>query len=450
MPTNIFNNKRLLNLIKNGKDNEIKKILDSLPHPADISDILNKISEKDAIYVYNILEKEKSAQVFNELEDEELKKGILKNLTSKDIAEHILEELDSDDATDIVAELPDKQKTEVIQSIKDTSHAKDIVELLRYEENTAGALMAKEYIAVNQNRNVFSCIREMRRQAEEVKDVLKVFVVDNDHKLKGFLSLKKLLTTSTKTTIKELYNKKKIVVKVDDKAEEVASIMKKYDLFVVPVVDALDRLVGIISIDDIVDFITEEAEKDYQLASGLSYEVETKYGIFQSLKARIPWLFIGLVGGFFSGQIIRYFELIIEKNIYLVWFIPLIAAMGGNVGIQSSAVVIQGLANKTIEKKILYRLLKEGGVSILNGFLLSGIIILIGYIFGINLGISFTVSLALIIVMLNASIIGSFIPLMLNKLKINPAIATGPFITTTNDILGVLIYFLITKSILGL
>jgi magnesium transporter len=290
----------------------------------------------------------------------------------------------------------------------------------------------------------------MRQQAEHVTRVHSIYVVDDDDRLKGRLSLKDLLTTSTKTPISDVYIKKVDYVKVDTKDVEVARIMQKYDLEAIPVVDEMGRLVGRITIDDILDVIKEEADKDYQLAAGISQDVEADDSILQLTRARLPWLVLALFGGFISVRVLGLFEPAMKIHPELFFFTPLIAAMGGNVGVQSSAIIVQGLANNAITGSIVERLLKELSLSLLNGIILASILFLGSYfLLNFEAHIGVTVTVALISVIVIASLNGTFIPIILNKYGIDPALATGPFITTSNDILGILIYFSIAKMILG-
>jgi len=322
--------------------------------------------------------------------------------------------------------------------------------LLRYDEDTAGGLMAKELVKVNENWNVLTCVKEMRQQAENVSRVHSIYVVDDEERLKGRLSLKDLLTTSTKTPISEVYIKKVDYVKVDTKDVEVARIMQKYDLEAIPVIDELGRLVGRITIDDIVDVIKEEADKDYQLAAGISQDVEADDSILELTRARLPWLVLALLGGFISVRVLGLFDGAMDKHPELFFFTPLIAAMAGNVGVQSSAIIVQGLANNTLSGSLWSRLLKEVSLSLLNGLIL-GVILLIGshFLLNVNFMLGITVTVALLSVIVTASVLGTFIPMTLNRYGIDPALATGPFITTSNDICGILIYFSIAKMILG-
>ena len=435
-------------LISENKSQELLLLLEDI-HFADIAEIMEELDDYGASYIFNTLDSEKTAEILLEL-DEEVREKILRNLSPKEIAEE-LDELSTDDAADIIAELPQHKKEQVISELEDVEHAKDIVDLLRYDEDTAGGLMGKELVKVNENWNVLTCVKEMRSQAENVTRVHSIYVVDDEERLKGRLSLKDLLTTSTKTPISDVYIKKVDYVKVDTKDVEVARIMQKYDLEAIPVVDELGRLVGRITIDDIIDVIKEEADKDYQLAAGISQDVEADDSILELTKARLPWLVLALFGGFISVHVLGIFEPIMELHPELFFFTPLIAAMAGNVGVQSSAIIVQGLANNTIIGPIVERLLKELSLSLLNGVILS-VILLAGsyFLLGYEIHVGYTVAIALLSVIIMASLIGTFIPIILNKYGVDPALATGPFITTSNDILGILTYFTIAKIILGI
>ena len=419
-------------------------------HYADIAELIEELDiDIEGLYLIKLLESDKTSDVIAEL-DEDTREQILKGLSSKEIADEI-GELDTDDAADIISELSDKQKKEVISHIEDEEHAKDIVELLRYDEDTAGGLMAKELVKVNENWNVLTCVKEMRAQAEEVTRVHSIYVVDNNDILKGRLSLKDLLTTSTRSPIKDVFIKNVDSVSVNEDVEDVARIMQKYDLEAIPVVDELGRLVGRITIDDIVDVIKEEAEKDYQMAAGLVEDVEADDTILELTRARLPWLILGLFGGLGSVFIMEGYEEFMANPEYkrLFFFTPLIAAMAGNVGVQSSAIVVQGLANDIIKGSLFSRLLKEVSLSLISGSVLGILVILFGFITGMELKFSFTVAISMLIVIIVASLIGTFVPIILDKRNIDPAIATGPFITTSNDIFGIFLFFFIAKIILG-
>jgi len=434
-------------LIENQKDAALESLLEEV-HYADIAEIINELNEDEATYLIKLLESDKTSDVLTEL-DEDVREAILNNLSAKEIAGE-LEELDTDDAADIVGELPQDIVQEVISEIEDKEHAKDIVDLLRYDENSAGGLMAKELVKVNHNWNVLTCVKEMRAQAENVTRVHSIYVVDDADKLIGRLSLKDLLTTSTTSPIRDVYIPKVDSVNVNESPEEVAKIMSKYDLEAIPVVDEIGRLVGRITIDDIVDVIKEEAEKDYQMAAGISQDVEADDSIWDLTRARLPWLILGLFGGLGAAAIMGGFEEMIAKHAILFFFTPLIAAMAGNVGVQSSAIIVQGLANDDLKGSVGNRLIKEMLLALLNGVILAAILLLFTWFWKGDFLTALAISLSLIAVIAVAGFIGTFTPLFLHKRGIDPAIATGPFITTSNDIFGILIYFWIAKLVLGI
>ena len=439
--------KDLKRSIKSRNKQELEALSNDLHH-ADIAEILEQLSFKSAIYLFKVLDSEKTAEVLLELDDD-LREKILSRLSPKEIAEE-LDELDTNDAADIIAELSSVMKDQVISELQDVEHAKDIVDLLRYPEDTAGGIMHKELVKVNENWNVLTCIKEMRIQAENISRVHSIYVVDDENKLKGRLSLKDLLTTSSRTPISDVYIRKLNFVSVDTDDVEVARIMQKYDLEAIPVVDELDRLVGRVTIDDIVDVIKEEADEDYQLAAGISQDVEADDSILEHTKARLPWLVLALLGGFVSVKVLGLFEGAMVEHGKLFFFTPLIAAMAGNVGVQSSAIIVQGLANNTLSGSLFNRLIKEVSLSLLNGILLASILFVGShFLLNVEIIIGIIVTVALVSVIIIASLIGTFIPLLLDKFGIDPALATGPFITTSNDICGILIYFSIAKLILG-
>jgi len=417
-------------------------------HYADIAEILDEIPFEEALYIIKLLDSETTSAVLMET-DEDTREKILKKLTAKEIAEEV-EELDTDDAADMIAELPEDRQEAVMSNIEDEEHVKEIEELLTYEEDSAGGLMAKELVQVNENWTVLKCVKEMRIQAEEVTRVHSIYVVDDAGKLKGRLSLKDLLVASTRTPISKIYIPKVDFVNVIDQAEDVANIMRKYDLEAIPVVDDNNVLLGRITIDDIVDVIKEEAEKDYQLAAGITQDVEADDSILDLTKARLPWLFLGLIGGVGAFLIMVLFENTFEENAVLFFFTPLIAAMAGNVGVQSSAIIVQGLANDDVKGSINSRLLKELLLAALNGVVLALFLFVFVWIYQGKTSTALAISVSLVVVIIVAGLIGTFVPLFLDKRGIDPAIATGPFITTSNDIFGILIYFMIAKMILGI
>lgn len=412
-------------------------------HPADVAEIMDELDAEEALILFKVLDAPRASDALMHLE-EASRIDFLAQLTPREIAEQFIDNLDSDDAADMISMLPESQKEEVISLIDDRQQARDIVELLHYAEGTAGALMAKELIRVNVNWTVSTAVKEMRKQAEQMDHIYTVYVVDDNDVLMGRLQVKKLLLTTARTKIADIYETAIKWVNVDEDQEEIASIMEKYDLVALPVVDEMGRLLGRITIDDIVDVIKEEAEKDYALASGISGTVESTDSVFVLTRARLPWLFIGLLGGVFGAQVIELYEGDLQLYPEMAFFIPLIAAMGGNVGVQSSAIIVQGLANNSMGLTGIWsKLRKEFMVAVLNGVVLGTLIFVYNYFFNDSINLAVTVSLALFCVIMVAALFGTFVPLLLDKYEIDPALATGPFITTVNDVLGLFIYFII-------
>tara|TARA_B100001142_G_scaffold69371_2_gene69474 strand:- start:1634 stop:2977 length:1344 start_codon:yes stop_codon:yes gene_type:complete len=435
-----------LRQVLESKNSGLKGLLVEL-HAADIAEILTYFSIDEVLQLLDALPKEKLSGILI-YTDEDIREEILETLTGSEIALLVSDNMNTDDAVDIISELSEEKKHDVLSNIDDLDFAKDLADLLTHAEGTAGALMATELVKVNKNWTVLRCVREMRRQAEEIDVVHAVYVVDNNDILLGSLSLKKLLTTSTKTEISEIFEKSIRSVTSTTEDAEVTRIMKKYDLFVVPVIDEIGRLLGRITLDDVVDIIQEEADSNYQLMSGLSDEVSNEDGLFQTTKARLPWLLIGLLGGVLTSTVISGNKSEITLIPQIVFFIPLIAAMGGNVGVQSSAIVVQAIANSTLQKNIWKRLARELGVGLFNGLICAMVIVIYSWAMGQGFLFAIAVGSSLLAVVLFASLFGTAIPWVLNRYNIDPALATGPFITTTNDVLGLSIYFAIANALL--
>lgn len=409
-------------------------------HPADIAEIYDELNVEEAKFLYLLLDNDTAADVLAELEEDDRDKFI-KALPAEVVAKKFIDNMDSDDAADVIGGLPDEKQEEILSHIDDIEQAGDIVDLLHYDEDTAGGLMAKELVIVNENWTVLTCLRELSRQAEDIDEIYYVYVVDDDGILKGTLSLKKMILSPTSAKIINIYQPDAMSVHTDEEDEEVAHIMEKYDLVAIPVVDSIGRLVGRITIDDVVDVIRDEAEKDYQMASGLTEDVEASDSIWLQIRARLPWLLIGLVGGILSAMVISVHEDGLKDIPAMAFFIPLITAMAGNVGVQSSAIIVQGLASNSLGfESVFSRLMRELGGSFVNGITCSLLLFLYNYFTGESYELMMTVSVALFAVIIFASIFGTLIPLMLDKFKIDPALATGPFITTLNDIVGLMIY----------
>lgn len=434
-------------LVDSKNNNAILELLNEYHH-ADIAEILEDLNPEQSTYIIKLLDSGKTSEILMEMDEDDREK-ILDLLSIKEIAEEI-EELDTDDAADMISELSEERQAAVIAQIEDQDHKAEIQELLAYDEDTAGGLMAKELVRVNENWTVTECVKEMRAQAENVTRVHSIYVVDDEEKLIGRLSLKDLLMASPRAHISTVYIPKVDYVTVDEDVVDVAKVMQKYDLEAIPVVDENKTLVGRITIDDIVDVIKEEAEKDYQLAAGITKGVEADDSILQLTRARLPWLFLGLIGGIGAFLIMEGFQEAFDSYALLFFFTPLIAAMAGNVGVQSSAIIVQGLANDDVKGSINGRLIKEMLLAALNGTILALFLFVFVWVVKGEFLTALAISVSLVAVIIVAGLIGTFVPLFLDKKGIDPAIATGPFITTSNDIFGILIYFWIAKLIIGI
>lgn len=414
-------------------------------HPADIADVFDDITIDEAKYVFLLLEDDLAANLLTEIPEDDLMRFI-EVLPPQSIAGKFIENMDSDDAADVIGQMSDEQREAVLAKINDRELLADIVDLLNYEEDTAGGLMAKEMVIVKDSYTVLQCLQELTKQAENIDEIYYVYVVNTMGILKGVLSLKDMILNRTSKSIEDIYEKDIVYVNTATPDNEVANMMSKYDMVALPVVDNLGRLVGRITVDDVIDIAREEADRDYQMMSGLSEEVEFSDKLSRQVRARLPWLIIGLIGGILGAMVISVYEVELSINPAMAFFLPLIAAMGGNVGVQSSAIIVQGLANHSLGvKKTSSRLLRELSGALIMGAVCSLLLFLFNYFYSDSQALTFAASTALLAVMVFASIFGTLIPLVLDKLKIDPALATGPFITTLNDIVGLFCYLYIGK-----
>ena len=434
----------LQELIEQKASEKIKELLTDL-HPADIAEMCDELDVEEARFIYQILDNEDAADVLVEM-DEDARKDILDTLPSETIAKKFVDYMDTDDAVDIIREMDEEKQEEILSHIEDIEQAGDIVDLLKYDEDTAGGLMGTEMVIVKENWSMPECLREMRQQAEEMDEIYYVYVVDDEERLRGVFPLKRMITSPSVSKVKHVMRKEPISVHVDTPIDEVVQTIEKYDLVAVPVVDSIGRLVGRITVDDVMDEVREQAERDYQLASGLSQDVETDDSVLRQTSARLPWLLIGMAGGIGSSMILGNFDSTFASHPEMALFIPLIGGTGGNVGTQSSAIVVQGLANSSLDASNTWKqILKESVVALINATIISMLVYIYNFIcFGATATVTYSVSLSLFAVIMFASIFGTLVPLTLNKMKIDPAIATGPFITTTNDILAMVFYMGIT------
>ena len=436
--------KHISELIEKKESDKIKDFLNDL-HPADIAELCDELDAEDARFIYLLLDNEKAADVLIEM-DEDARKEFLDILPSETIAKKFVDYMDTDDAVDIIREMDEDKQEEILSHIEDIEQAGDIVDLLKYDEDTAGGLMGTEMVIVNENWSMPECLREMRIQAEDMDEIYYVYVVDDDERLRGVFPLKKMITSPSVSKVKHVMKKEPVSVRVDNTVDEVVQIIEKYDLVAVPVVDSIGRLVGRITVDDVMDEVREQAERDYQLASGLSQDVESDDSVFRQTSARLPWLLIGMLGGIGNSMILGNFDDTFAAHPEMALYIPLIGGTGGNVGTQSSALVVQGLANSSLDsQETIKQVIKESVVAVINATIISMLVYMYNFIrFGASATVSYSVSISLFAVVMFASIFGTLVPMTLEKLKIDPAIATGPFISITNDIIGMLMYMGIT------
>ncbi|MDO4779496.1 MAG: magnesium transporter [Bacteroides sp.] len=431
-------------LIEQNDAKGLKELIENL-HPVGIAELCDELSIDEAIFVYKQLDNELAADVLVEM-DEDTRKDFLKILPPYIIARRFVDNMDTDDAVNMIRDFDEEQREEIISHISDVDQAKDILKLLKYDKETAGGIMGTEMVLVNENWSMPECLKEMRLQAEELDEIYYVYVIDDEEKLKGIFPLKKVITSPSISKVKHVMQSDPISVHVDTPVEDVVQAMRKYSLVAIPVVDSIDRLVGQITVDDVMDVAQEQAERDYQLASGLSLDVETDDNIFHQTKARLPWLLFGMIGGIANSVILGRFDTIFAQHPEIALYIPLIGGTGGNVGTQSSAIVVQGLANKTLDSKDIFKQVgKESVVALVNATIIS--LIVYSYnlaVYDASATIVYSVPICLFAVVMFASMFGTLVPMILEKLKIDPAIATGPFITITNDFIGMLIYMIIT------
>jgi len=431
---------RFREAVENEDEKFICESLKTVRHE-DVSALLEEFNAEQSKYVLELLEKDVAADVIEDL-DEDIRTKFLTVFNSEEIAEYV-EGMETDDAADILNDLPVKVREEVIANLENFEKASHIIELLRYDEDCAGGLMAKELIKANVNWNVVECVEEIRRQAENVEKIFSVYVVDDSDKLLGRVSLKNIVLARPTTKIADIFSTEIISIYTYQKSEEIADIMQKYDLESAPVVNVQGKLVGRITVDDIIDVITELADQERKLMAGIAEDVEEDDSVWVLSRARLPWLIIGLLGGVIGARFIGIFEEDLLKVASLAFFIPLIIATGGNVGIQSSALVVQSLASiTTFESSNWTKFIKTLMVAIFNGIVLAGLVYLFVY-FTYDATLAFVVSAALFSVVLLASLLGTLIPLVLDNYGFNPALASGPFITTTIDLLGLAVYFIV-------
>ena len=444
----------LIELIKElieRKDSVLLQDRISTMHPADIAEICGELDIEEARFLYRQLDNEKAADALIEM-DEDLRNELLEELPSEAIAKRFVNYMDTDDAVEIIRDMDEEKQEEVLSHIKDIEQAGDIVDLLQYDEDTAGGLMSTEMVVVNKNWSMPECLKEMRRQAEDLDDIYYIYVVDDDERLCGLFPLTKMVTSPSVSKVKHVMNTKVVSVDVDTPIDEVALLIEKYNLVAIPVVDKINRLLGQITVDDVMDEVREQTEHDQQLTAGITQDIESDDTVLKQTRARLPWLLIGMFGGIGSSILLNCFTETLGTHPEMALFIPLLAGMGGNVGVQSSAIAVQGLANNSLDSKHIFRhILKESSVALVNATILSAFIYIYNIlVYGANDIITLAVPLSLFVVIMFASAFGTLIPMLLERMDINPAVATGPFIQIVNDLSGMTFYMLISVLLTNL
>ena len=438
---------QILKLIEQKDANALKELLSDL-HPADIAELCDELDVEEARFVYMQLDNETAAEVLTEM-DEDARKDFLDILPSETIAKRFVDYMDSDDAVDIIREMDEDKQEEILSHIEDIEQAGDIVDLLKYDEDTAGGLMGTEMVIVKENWSMPECLREMRIQAEEMDEIYYVYVVDDEERLRGVFPLKRMITSPSVSKVKHVMRKETISVHVDTPVDEVIQTFEKYNLVAIPVIDSIGRLVGRITVDDVMDEVREQTEHDQQLTAGLTQDVETSDSVFLQTRARLPWLIIGMLGGIASSLLLNSFTGTLDAYPEMALFIPLLAGMGGNVGTQSSAIAVQRLANNSLDSHhIFHHILKEMVVAIINATILSLMVYVYNFfVYDATNIVTLAVPLSLFVVVLFASGFGTLIPMVLERMDVNPAVATGPFIQIINDLSGMTFYMIIAMAL---
>ncbi len=427
------------NLLEQKNKTLARKMVQDL-HPVEIAEILVHINEEEQVETIFLLPTEQASDVLSEM-DPGLREDLLALLNKRDISAFI-EEMDAEDAADVITELEDEVADAVLATLEpDTST--EVKKLLKYPEDSAGGIMSPVYVAVKESdtkEQVVNILRE-RKEDDSLPEIYSIFVVSMDQKLVGKLMLQDIILAQDADPIKDYIIEDVIHVHTHIDQEEAAKIAQKYDLVVIPVVDDHHNLVGRLTFDDVQDVIQMEILEDQGIMSGTGSEEVLEKSVVKTMKDRIPWLIFGLFGGILSALVIRVFQPAIDQMIALAFFIPVVASTAGNISIQSSSITVRGLATGEIQLLDTWRrIFKELKVAIINGVIISITLAVVTALWFSDVKMATVLASSIFIVSLVSGVLGSMIPLILFRFNIDPANATGPFITTANDILGLFIY----------
>ncbi len=429
--------KEIKELIREGKTEDLRRIIDKMK-PADAADLIEHLDPDERVFIFKLLEPVSAGEVLVEVEPP-IQEDIVEKMDNRSLTE-IVETLDSDDAADLVGFLPKERAKSIIDSVE-KQVSEELKKLLPYPEDTAGGIMALEFVAVRADATIKDAIEVIRKKKDEIKNLYHVWVVDDEGRLVGVVSIRDLLLESPEKKIKEIMNTDVIYVDVNTDQEEVARLFKKYDLVSIPVVDEKKRLIGRITYDDIIDVIEEEADEDMSIMAGIVDQEIAEVSSLKISKARLPWLIVSFVGEIIAAFVINRYVASIQKIIAISFFFPVIMALGGATSQQAAIIVVRGIATGDISVLNLgKRIFLEIKTALIIGTILGILLGAVVYFWLSSLYLGAIIALALVLVILNAGFIGAAVPVVLYKLNVDPAFATGPFVATTNDILGLFVY----------
>ena len=446
-------------LLRRGATSHLSKIVNKT-HAADLSMVFRSLSHSQQQTLFNMIQDtEQKGMLLGEL-DEDTAVDLIEDMKIEDIVE-ILESMPNDDVADLLGRLPEDMSQAILEKMK-RDESQEVEDLLRYEDDTAGGIMVPDFIALKENVSAKEAIESLQKEHLEVEMPFYLYVIDDYGKLVGVSSLRQLVVVPPETPLKDFMTTDVFSVQTDMDQEEVAKIVARYDILAVPVVDESHSLVGIVTVDDVIDIFRREATEDILKMAGAGEEfVETK-SVLKSTRIRLPWLFASCIGGIIAFFIIGAYESSLYKIAYLAAFIPVIMGMGGNIGTQSSTIVVRGLATGRINLRDFWAVvIKELAIGFILGLIYGLLIGSVAQLYGLLIGsvaqfrysieaLAISVALAILSSMSIAALVGSLVPMSFAKINIDPAVATGPFVTTAIDIISVFFYFVIATTLLGI